>query len=61
MGKDRVQERNKQLCLRMSLELHKRIGHVAVNRGTCLTHCILNLLEERLEELEVSHESVPNG
>ena len=50
----------KQFPLRMPEELRKRIGHVAVERGICLTHCIIDLLRERLEELEECHTSVPN-
>jgi hypothetical protein len=54
-----MKEKTKQIPLRMPESLHKRIGHVAVDRGTNLTHCILSLLAERLEELEACHMSVP--
>jgi hypothetical protein len=54
-----MQEKIKQMPLRMPLSLHKRIGHEAIERGTSLTRCILNLLDERLAELEDCHKSVP--
>jgi hypothetical protein len=54
-------EKIKQMILRMPDSLHKRIGHIAVDRGTNLTHCIVSLLLERLEELEGGHNPFPTG
>jgi predicted HicB family RNase H-like nuclease len=54
-------EKVKQMILRMPDSLHKRIGHVAVDRGTNLTHCLISLLQERLEELEGNHKPSPTG
>ena len=54
-------EKTKQMILRMPDSLHKRIGHVAVDRGTNLTHCLISLLRERLEELEGDRKPSPSG
>ena len=53
-------EKIKQFPLRMTEDMRKQIGHVAVERGICLTHCIIDLLRERLEELEAYRMPVPN-
>lgn len=38
----------KQMTLRMPEELHRRVGHEAVERDISVTHCIIALLEEAL-------------
>lgn len=43
----------KQCNIKMPIELHKRVGHVAIDMGVTFPKCIFTLLEEALKIREV--------
>lgn len=51
----------KQMALRIPEELHKRVRHEAVERGTNTTQCVIALLEEALAKHHASAPTVQHG